>query len=107
MAKPTRAYVYKISGLLGIDEYKVYPPVVILSKGETFQLVNMVDDHDAELSVPSGVFEDGAVKEKIKGKGGHSKEQTAKETTIVATYKVDVDGKHATAHSDPIIIIDP
>ncbi len=104
MAK-VKAYVYKVPGL--IDEYKVYPPVVILNKGDKFQLVNTVDDHDAELSVPSGVFEDGPVdKEKIH-KRSASKEQTAKDTIIGVQYKVKIDGKDATAHSDPVIIIDP
>ena len=40
MAK-VKAYVYKVPGL--IDGYKVYPPVVILNKGDKFQLVNTVD----------------------------------------------------------------
>jgi hypothetical protein len=104
MAK-VKAYVYKVPGLL--DGYKVYPPVVILNKGDKFQLVNTVADHDAELTVPEGVFEGGPVnKEKIDRKSG-SKEQTAKDTIAGVEYKVKVDGKDATAHSDPVIIIDP
>jgi hypothetical protein len=104
MAK-VKAYVYKIPGL--IDGYKVYPPVVILNKGDKFQLVNTVDDHDAELTVPAGVFEDGVVnKEKIDKRSG-SRELTAKDTIIGVQYKVKVDGKDATGHSDPVIIIDP
>ena len=104
MAK-VKAYVYKVPGF--IDGYQIYPPVVILNKGDTFQLVNTVDDHEAELSVPDGVFEDGPVnKEKIGARKG-SKEQTAKDTIIGVQYKVKVDGKDASAHSDPVIIIDP
>ena len=104
MAK-VKAYVYKVPGF--IDGYKVYPPVVVLNKGDKFQLVNTVDDHDAELSVPAGVFEDGAIdKERIQKKSA-SKEQTAKDTIIGVQYQVKVDGKDATAHSDPVIIIDP
>ena len=104
MAK-VKAYVYRVPGL--IDGYKVYPPVVILKGGDKFQLVNTVDDHDAELTVPSGVFEDGAVdKEKIDKKSA-SREQTARNTIIGVQDKVKVDGKDATAHSDPVIIIDP
>lgn len=104
MAK-VKAYVYKVPGF--IDGYKVYPPVVVLNKGDKFQLVNTVDDHEAELSVPAGVFEDGGIdKEKIQ-KRSASKEQTAKDTIIGVQYQVKVDGKDATAHSDPVIIIDP
>jgi len=104
MAK-VKAYVYKVPGL--IDSYRVYPPVVILNKGDKFQLVNTVDDHDAELTVPAGVFENGAIdKEKINKRSG-STEQTAKDTIIGVQYKVKVDGKDASAHSDPVIIIDP
>jgi len=104
MAK-VKAYVYKVPGL--IDGYKVNPPVVILNKGDKFQLVNTVDDHDAELTVPAGVFEDGVLdKVKIDKRSG-SREQTAKDTIIGVQYKVKVDGKDASAHSDPVIIIDP
>jgi hypothetical protein len=103
MAK-VKAYVYKVPGL--VDDYKVYPAVVVLNKGDKFQLVNTVDDHDAELSVPSGVFEDGPVNKERIGKKSPSTEQTAKDTIVGVEYKVKVDGRDASAHSDPVIIVD-
>jgi hypothetical protein len=45
-------------------------------------------------------------KEKIDKRSG-SRELTAKDTIIGVQYKVKVDGKDATGHSDPVIIIDP
>ena len=103
MAK-IRAYVYKDSGL--IDSYKVYPPVVVLGKNDQFELVNTTDD-EAVLKIPEGPFEGGRVDEKI-GKHSKSNAKIPKETPPLAVeYQVTVDGKKATAHSDPVIIIDP
>ncbi len=45
-----RVYVYKDSGF--IDSYKVFPPLVVLSRNDKFELVNTVSDHDAFLTVP-------------------------------------------------------
>lgn len=103
MAK-VKAYVYKVPGL--VDDYKVYPPVVVLNKGDKFQVVNTVDDHDAELSVPSGVFEGGPVNKERIGKKSPSTEQTAKDTIVGVEYKVKVDGRDASGNSDPVIIVD-
>ncbi len=104
MAK-VKAYIYKVPGL--IDGYKIHPPVVVLSKGDKFQLVNTVQDHDAQWTIQAGVFEEGGVDKRPINKRSASPELTAKDTIIGVQYQVKVDGKDATAHSDPVIIIDP
>ncbi len=100
-----RAYVYEDSSLLGI--YKVFPPIVVLSKNDKFELVNTVRDHDAFLTIPGDPFDGGAIKsEKILPKS-RSGQKTPKDMLIAVEYQVKVDGKKATGNSDPVIIIDP
>jgi hypothetical protein len=100
-----RAYVYKDSGF--IDSYKIYPPVVIVTKNDTFELVNTVDNHDAEFTVPSQFDYNGPQPEKIKP--GKKSSKTLKNNAVVAAveYEVKVDGHKAKGNSDPVIIIDP
>jgi hypothetical protein len=104
MAK-VKAYVYSVPGLFG-DDYRVYPPVIVLNQGDKFQLINTVDAYDADLTIPNGVFVSGAVNEHVNKKSG-SVEQTAGSAIIGVQYKVKVNGKDATGNSDPVIIIDP
>ena len=100
-----RAYVYKDPGF--IDSYKVYPPLVVLTKNDKFQLVNTVSDHAAFLTIPDDPFEGGAITDlKIPAKT-RSGEKTPKEMLIAVEYEVKVDGKKASGNSDPVIIIDP
>ena len=100
-----RAYVYKVSAGI-FDAYKVYPPVVVLSANDTFELVNTVEDHDCLWTVPGEPFDHGLIKnERIPPKGRSTK--APKNNLLVSVeYQVQVDGKRATAHSDPVIIID-
>lgn len=100
-----RAYVYKESGL--IDGYKVFPPLVVLSKNDKFELVNTVSNHDAFLTVPGDPFDGGKIQaEKIPPKS-RSGQKTPKDMLIAVEYEVKVDGKKASGNSDPVIIIDP
>jgi hypothetical protein len=100
-----RAYVYRAPGL--IDSYKVYPPLVVLSKNDKFQLVNTVSDHAAFLTIPGDPFEGAAIRDlKIESKA-RSGEKTPRETLNAVEYEVKVDGKKASGNSDPVIIIDP
>ncbi len=99
-----RAYVFRDPGVF--DSYKVYPPVVIVTAGDTFELVNTVHDKDAEWTVPDQ-FENGSKKEKIKPKD-RSKNKLKRDAVVAAVeYKVKVDGHEAKGNSDPVIIIDP
>ena len=88
--------------------YRVFPPVVILDHGDKLEVVNTVADFDAFLTVGDGVFEGGEIKKQKVGKKDKftTREADAAEFTV-AEYKVEVDGKKATANSDPVIIIDP
>jgi hypothetical protein len=98
-----RAYVYKETK--GIDEYRVYPGVVILDNAsDTFELVNLSGD-PADLQVPAGVFDGGAVNQSI-GNGNVSGDKTPLGGRRAAEYKVEVRGKRAKGNSDPVIIID-
>ena len=100
-----RVYVYKDSGF--IDSYKVYPPVVVLSGNDKFELVNTVDNHDAFLTVPKDPFQGGPINgEKVLPKG-RSGLKTPKNALAAVDYEVKVDGKKASGNSDPVIIIDP
>jgi len=103
MAK-VRAYVYKVDGVFG-EEYKVFPPVVVLANGDKFQLINTTDK-DGEFSIPAGPFGAKIDKKKIDKKSG-STDLEAQNGPLGIEYEVKVDGKKATANSDPIIIIDP
>lgn len=105
MAK-VKAYVYSVPGLFG-DDYRVYPPVVVLNQGDKFQLINTVDAFGADLTVPGGVFTGGPVNNEHVPKKSASQEQTASSTITGVQYKVKVNGKDATGNSDPVIIIDP
>jgi hypothetical protein len=105
MAK-VKAYVYKVPGVFD-SSYRVYPAVVVLSANDKFQLVNTVDDHDAELSVPEGVFDGGEVKKEKVARKSASTEKTPKNAIVSAQYKVHIDGEDASGNSDPVIIIDP
>ena len=107
MAK-VRAYVYVYETTSSGASYKVFPPVVILGRGDKLEVVNTVDDFDALLSVPAGVFEGGEIKKKPVPKKDKftTREADAAGFTVVA-YEVEVDGKKATGNSDPVIIIDP
>jgi hypothetical protein len=100
-----RAYVYKDPGF--IDSYKVYPPLVVLSRNDKFELVNTVSDHDAFLTIPGDPFEGGAIKEQRIPPKGRSGEKTPKNMLFATEYEVKVDGKKASGNSDPVIIIDP
>ena len=100
-----RAYVYKDSGIF--DGYKVFPPLLVLSKNDKFELVNMVSDHDAFLTVPGDPFDGGKIQgEKISPRS-RSSQKTPKDMLIAVEYEVKVDGKKASGNSDPVIIIDP
>lgn len=103
MAK-VKAYVYRVDGVFG-DDYKVYPPVVVLANGDKFQLINTTDK-DGEFSIPAGPFGDGVDKKRL-DKKSVSGDLDAKNGPVSVQYEVKVDGKKATAHSDPVIIIDP
>jgi hypothetical protein len=100
-----RAYVYKETS--GIDSYKVYPAIVVLGKNDKFELVNVVDDHDAFLTIPKDPFEGGPIKEEKVSPRGRSSQKTPKNTLIAVEYQVKVSGKKASGNSDPVIIIDP
>jgi hypothetical protein len=99
-----RAYVYKVIGF--IDSYKVYPAVVVLEKGDDFELVNTVADHDAVWTVPGEPFDGGEIKKEKVSKKGRSSAKKPKAGILAVEYEVEVDGKKATANSDPVIIID-
>ena len=100
-----RVYEYKDSGF--IDSYKVYPPIVVLSGNDKFELVNTVDNHDAFLTVPKNPFQGGPISgEKVLPKG-RSGLKTPKNALAAVEYEVKVDGKKASGNSDPVIIIDP
>ena len=100
-----RAYVYKNPGVF--DSYKVYPPIVVLSKNDKFELVNTVDDHDAFLTIPGHPFEGKEIKGEKIGPRSRSGQKTPKDALIAVEYEVKVDGKKASGNSDPVIIIDP
>ena len=100
-----RVYVYKDPGF--IDSYKVYPPLVVLSRNDKFELVNTVSEHDAFLTIPGDPFEGGPIKgEKIPPKS-RSGQKTPRNVLLATEYEVKVDGKKASGNSDPVIIIDP
>jgi hypothetical protein len=100
-----RVYVYKDPGF--IDSYKVYPAIVVLSGNDKLELVNTVDNHDAFWTVPKDPFQGGPITgEKVPPKS-RSSQKTPKNALIAVEYEVKVDGKKASGHSDPVIIIDP
>jgi len=99
-----RVYVYKKHGL--IDDYRVFPPVLVLDHNDKFQLVNTTD-HDAFVTIPDDPFEGGPVKAEKIPKKSKSAEKQPKAGTFGVEYEVKVDGKKAEGNSDPVIIIDP
>lgn len=100
-----RVYVYRDPGF--IDSYKVYPPIVVLSGNDKFELVNTVDDHDAFLTIPKDPFEGGPINGEKVPKKSRSSQKTPKDALVAVEYEVKVDGKKASGNSDPVIIIDP
>ena len=69
MAK-IRAYVYDRRRIVAFP-YRVFPPVVILGKGDKLEVVNTVADFDAFLTVADGVFEGGELKKQQVGQETH------------------------------------
>ena len=102
MAK-RRAYVYRETA--GIDEFRVYPPVIVLEKSDDFELVNVSGDV-AKLKIRAGAFDGGAVDQDIPDKKGATKKVLANAEAQAVEYAVFVNGKRAKANSDPVIIID-
>jgi hypothetical protein len=101
-----RAYVYKDQKF---GFYKVSPAVVVLSisNKDDFELVNTDVDHpEATWTVPIDIFASPIKKEKFKKRSG-KKTPKSRSDVIVVEYEVEVDGKKAIGHSDPVIIIDP
>lgn len=95
-----RAYVYKETK--GIDEYRVYPGVVVLQPNDDFELVNLSGD-PATWKVPAGPFGPPSADVVNNGQG---KTKKANAGPIAVEYKVIVKGKEAHGNSDPVIIID-
>lgn len=101
MAK-VRAYLYEVDGFVF-----VYPPVSVLKKGDTFELINTADEAGV-WSVPEGPFEGGAFKDEPIPKKHSSSAKTVRDHPfLVVKYNAHVGGKRAIGRSDPIIIIDP
>ena len=98
-----RAYVYKETD--GIDEYRVYPGIVILQKNDDFELVNVSGDV-AIWKMPAGPFSDVPVTESVPNKQGKNKTVKANAQAQAVEYVVEVNGKRAKGNSDPVIIID-
>jgi len=96
-----RAYVYKETK--GIDEYRVYPGIVIMKKNDDFELVNLSGD-TAIWKTPAGLFDDEATAVPVADNSGVTK--TAKPVAQAKEYSVEVNGKRAKGNSDPVIIID-
>src|SRR5688572_20688414 len=103
MADPKRVYVYKETK--GIDEYRVYPGVVVLKKGEEFELVNVSGD-TATWKMPAGPFSGVEVTDSVPNKKGKAKKVLADAEPQAVEYVVEVKGKKAQGNSDPVIIID-
>lgn len=102
MAKK-RAYVYKETE--GIDEYRVYPGIVILQKNDDFELVN-VSGTVAIWKMPAGPFANLPVTESVPNKQGKLKQVKADAEPQAVEYVVEINGKKAKGNSDPVIIID-
>jgi len=103
MANTQRVYVYATGDVF--VPYRVFPPVTILKKNETMEVVNTTDV-DALWEVPPGLLDDGAINETVPGKGGRKSKDAKKDGLRVGAYQVSVGGRRAHAHSDPRIIID-
>jgi hypothetical protein len=105
MAKLVRAYVYKQTTAF-LDEYRVYPGVVVLAKGDDFELVNVSGD-TATWDMPAGPFSNVPDKVDVRNKQGKTKRVLANADPQAVEYVVEVNGKRAKGNSDPVIIIDP
>ena len=103
MAKKVRVYVYLETE--HIDEYRVYPGVVVLEKNDELELVNVSGD-EATWKMPAGPFSGEAVTEKVPNKKGKTKKVLADAEAQAVEYVVLVKGKKAQGNSDPVIIID-
>ncbi len=105
MAK-IRAYIYKTTD--PALPYKVFPPVVILGKGDKLEVVNTVEVFDAFLTVGDGVFEGGEIKkQKVAKEQIHHEGGRRCGTLPSLSTEVEVDGKKATGNFRSVIIIDP
>jgi hypothetical protein len=103
MAKKVRVYVYKETKL--IDEYRVYPGVVVLEKNDELELVNVSGD-EATWEVPAGPFTAQPSSDPVANKHGKTKTVLANADAQAVEYVVKVNGKKAHGNSDPVIIID-
>jgi len=103
MAKKVRVYVYKKTE--GIDEYRVFPGVVVLEKNDDLELVN-VSGNVAIWRMPAGPFSNLPVTESVPNKHGKTKKVLANADAQAVEYEVLVNGKKAKGNSDPVIIID-
>ena len=107
MAKKVRVYVYKQSEFKElIDEYRVYPGIVVLEKGDDLELVNVSGD-EATWEVPAGPFSDRPTSDRVPNKRGSTKKVLNNAEAQAVEYVVKVKGKKAHGNSDPVIIIDP
>ena len=98
-----KVYVYKETA--GIDEYRVYPGIVILQKNEDFEFVNVSGD-EATLKIPAGPFSDQPSDDKVKNREKNTKKVPNSAEAQAVEYQVFVKGKKAKGNSDPVIIID-
>ena len=75
----------------------------------TFELVNTVDDKDAESDDSASARKRKRSKRQGTDTTEGQIEEQAKQDAVVAAveYQVKVDGHTAKANSDPVIIIDP
>ena len=98
-----RVYVYKKHGL--IDDYRVFPPVIVLDHNDKFQLVNTAD-HDAFLTIPDDPFEGGPVKdEKIAESPSRAENSPRPAPSAWSTRSRSTERKRR-GNSDPVIIIE-
>ena len=104
MAKKVRVYVYKETE--SIEEYRVYPGIVVLEKNDDLELVNVSGD-TAIWTMPAGPFSHLPVTEPVPNKHGKTKKVLADAEAQAVEYVVEVNGKKAKGNSDPVIIIDP
>jgi len=103
MAKKVRVYVYKETA--GIDEYRVYPGIVVLEKNDDFELVNVSGD-TAIYEMPAGPFANAPITESVQDKHAKNKTVLGNASAQAVEYVVKVNGKRAKGNSDPVIIID-
>jgi hypothetical protein len=106
MAKKVRVYVFKETA--GIDEYRVFPGIVVLEKNDDLELVNVSGDVAIWKmpAGPAGPFSNLPVTESVGNKTGKTKKVLADASAQAVEYVVEVNGKKAKGNSDPVIIID-